>query len=273
MSAFEGFTSGTDIETKHAARWAKLSFGVKLFDAMTDGGIPRRGIVEIAGDPGSGKTQIALKLALEAQRQDPDASVVFISTEHPFPSGRLLEMEAALKRQHPSDPFVQQHNFADGVLVEHVKYVRSLTNCLFQQLPQLLKSTRVSLVIIDSITGPFIGEKDYKARAATFREIVQRLHLLQEQYNMAVYVNNQVRSVIDASGPQRRGKCIAALGLTWSSLVHTRLQLCRNAGKYKRCIVLFGPTIGPAHGVFQIDESGPCDIPDLPLGHMPDTNK
>lgn len=94
---------------------------------MTDGGIPRRGIVEIAGDPGSGKTQIALKLALEAQRQDPDASVVFISTEHPFPSGRLLEMEAALKRQHPSDPFVQQHNFADGVLVEHVKYVVSRT--------------------------------------------------------------------------------------------------------------------------------------------------
>ncbi|XP_050086263.1 DNA repair protein XRCC3 [Anopheles aquasalis] len=273
MSAFEGFTSGTDIETKHAARWAKLSFGLELLDAMTDGGIPRRGIVEMAGDPGAGKTQIALKLALEAQRQVPDASVVFISTEHPFPSGRLLQMEAALKRRHPRDPFVQQHNFADHILVEHVKCVPSLTNCLFKQLPQLLRSTPVSLVIIDSITGPFIGEHDYKARAATFREIVKQLQLYQEQYNMAVYVNNQVRCVIDGSVPQTKGKKIAALGLSWSSMVHTRLQLCRTEGKYKRCVVVFGPTIGPAHGVFQIDESGPCDVPDLPLGHIPDMNE
>ncbi|ETN63493.1 spindle-b recombination protein spn-b [Anopheles darlingi] len=273
MSRFEGLISGTNVERKHAARGGKLSFGLKLLDAMTDGGIPRRGIVEMAGDPGTGKTQIALKLALEAQRQVPGTSVVFISTEHPFPSGRLLQMEAALKRQHPHDPFVQQHNFADRILVEHVKCVLSLMNCLFQQLPNLLESTPVSLLIIDSMTGPFIGEDDYIGRADTYRLIVKHLQLFQEQYNMAVYVNNQVRCLIDSSGSQTKDKYIPALGLSWSSLVHTRLQLYRNEGKYKRCNVVFGPTIGPAHGVFQIDESGPCDVPDLPLGHMPDMNE
>lgn len=258
-SEFEGFCSGSDILTKHPDRWRKISFGVPVLDHLTDGGVSCRGIFEVAGDPGSGKTQIALKLALIAQHEVPDSSVVYICTEHMFPSGRLLQMEQAYKRQHPHDKAVQAHNFADHILVEHVRCVPSLMACLFERLPQLLEKTKISLLIVDSITSPFLEEKNYVSRAETFRTLVGRLQQLQQQHNFATFVTNQVRAVIDSAtlDDQRH---VPALGLAWSSLVHTRLQLSRKINTNERqCTVVFGPSLTPKHEHYAIDESGPVD--------------
>ncbi|XP_061503323.1 DNA repair protein XRCC3 [Anopheles gambiae] len=259
-SEFEGFSSGSEILTKHADRWRKVSFGVPVFDRLTGGGIGARGIFELAGDPGSGKTQIALKLALTAQRTVPNSCVVYICTEHRFPSRRLLQMEAEYKRQQSGDDAVRDHNFVDHILVEHVWCVPTLMACLFDRLPKLLESTKISVLIIDSIASPFVEERDYISRAETFRSIVHRLHQLQERHNFAICVTNQVRSVIDSStlDDQRN---VPALGLAWSTLVHTRLQLSRTtlSSNDRRCTVVFGPSAPTTHGFYQIDESGPVD--------------
>ncbi|XP_053670487.1 DNA repair protein XRCC3 [Anopheles nili] len=257
---FEGFTSGNDIVTKHADRWRKLSFGVAVLDHLTNGGIPMRGIFELAGDPGSGKTQIALKIALEAQRQAPNHSVVYICTEHMFPSKRLMQMEMECKRSNANDQLVQLRNFADHILVEHIRCVTTLTACLYDRLPKLLQKTPISILIIDSITNPFLEEKDYVSRAGTFRTIVHRLQQLQERYNFALFVTNQVRSVIDSATLEDE-RIIPALGLAWGSLVHTRLQLFRIANSNeRRCSVVFGPSLIPTYGYFGIDASGPIDL-------------
>uniref|UniRef100_A0AAG5CSR2 RecA family profile 1 domain-containing protein n=1 Tax=Anopheles atroparvus TaxID=41427 RepID=A0AAG5CSR2_ANOAO len=266
-SAFEGFSCGVDIVNKFANRWRKLSFGVPVFDRLTGGGIPMRGIFELAGDPGSGKTQIALKLALEAQRQVEGSSVVYICTEHMFPSGRLLQMEAEYKRLNPHDEAIRSHRFVDNILVEHIRCVPKLTACLFDRLPVLLEKTPVSLLIIDSITSPFLEEDDFVARAQTFRMTVHRLQQLQERHNFAIFVTNQVRAVIDSSTLDDE-RTVPALGLAWSTVVHTRLQLARLANtNQKLCAVSFGPTVSPGQGFFQIDESGPVDVPDTSQSH------
>lgn len=258
-AGFEGFSSGSEISTKHANRWRRISFGVPVLDRLTNGGVSCRGVFEVAGDPGSGKTQIALKLALTAQRDVPDASVVYICTEHMFPSGRLLQMEQEYKRQHPHDTTVQAHSFADHILVEHVRCVPSLMVCLFDRLPKLLESTKISVLIIDSITSPFLEEKNYITRAETFRTIVGRLLQFQQQYNFATFVTNQVRSVIDSATLDDQ-RLVPALGLAWSSLVHTRLQLSRKMNSNERlCTVVFGPDLAPKNGHYCIDESGPVD--------------
>uniref|UniRef100_A0A182W312 RecA family profile 1 domain-containing protein n=1 Tax=Anopheles minimus TaxID=112268 RepID=A0A182W312_9DIPT len=258
-SVFEGFCTGSEVLTKYADRWSKVSFGVPVLDRLTGGGISCRGIFELAGDPGAGKTQIALKLALSAQHGVPGSSVVYICTEHLFPSSRLLQMEAAHKRQYPEDDTVHAHNFADHILVEHARCVPTLLTCLFDQLPKLLEKTKISVLIIDSITSPFVEEKNYIQRAETFRSLVHRLHHLQEQHNFATLVTNQVRSVIDSAtlDDQRN---VPALGLAWSTLVHTRLQLSRKMNSNeRRCCVVFGPSLTPKHGFYQINELGPVD--------------
>ena len=45
-----------------------LPLGCPELDALLAGGIPRRGITELAGESGSGKTQLCLQIALEAAR-------------------------------------------------------------------------------------------------------------------------------------------------------------------------------------------------------------
>ncbi|XP_053667738.1 DNA repair protein XRCC3 [Anopheles marshallii] len=258
-SLFEGFCTGGEILTKHADRWRKISFGVPVFDRLTGGGISCRGIFELAGDPGSGKTQIALKLALTAQSEVPDSSVVYICTEHMFPSSRLLQMEAEFKRQYPYDDTVQAHNFADHILVEHVRCVPTLIACLFDRLPKLLEKTKISVLIIDSITSPFVEEKNYILRAETFRSIVYRLQHLQEHHNFATFVTNQVRAVINSATLDDQ-RIVPALGLAWSTLVHTRLQLFRKMNSNeRRCCVVFGPSLPPKLGYYEINESGPVD--------------
>lgn len=136
----------------------------------------------------------------------------------------------------------------------------TLMACLFDRLPKLLESTKISMLIIDSIASPFLEERDYISRAETFRSIVHRLHQLQERHNFAICVTNQVRSVIDSStlDDQRN---VPALGLAWSTLVHTRLQLSRTtlSSNDRRCTIVFGPSAPPKHGFYQIDESGPVD--------------
>ncbi|XP_058117646.1 DNA repair protein XRCC3 [Anopheles ziemanni] len=262
MPEFEGFSSGNEIVNKHASRWRKLSFGVPVLDRLSSGGIPMRGIFELAGDPGSGKTQIALKLALEAQRQIKGSSVVYICTEHMFPSGRLLQMEAEYKRQNSHDEAIRCHQFVDNVLVEHIRCVPKLMACLFDRLPALLEKTLVSLLIIDSITNPFLEDEDYVSRAQTFRTMVHRLQVLQERHNFAIFVTNQVRAVIDSATLDDE-RTIPALGLAWSTLIHTRMQLSRLANtKQKLCSFTFGSTTTPGQGFFQIDETGPVDVSD-----------
>uniref|UniRef100_A0A3F2YX48 RecA family profile 1 domain-containing protein n=1 Tax=Anopheles farauti TaxID=69004 RepID=A0A3F2YX48_9DIPT len=259
QAEFEGFSSGSAIFTKHANRWRKLSFGVAVLDRLSGGGVPCRGIFELAGDPGSGKTQIALKLALSALQLSPDSCVVYICTEHMFPSGRLLQMEAEHKRLNADNETTQTHNFADHILVEHVRCVPTLKACLFDRLPKLLSKKTISLLIIDSITSPFLEEKDYVSRAESFRAIVRRLQQYQEQHNFTTFVTNQVRSVIDSATLDDE-QIIPALGLAWGTLVHTRLQISRiTNSNVRRCSVIFGPCLVPRHGYFHINESGPVD--------------
>ena len=47
---------------------APLSLGCPALDALLSGGVPRRGITELAGESGSGKTQLCLQMALESAR-------------------------------------------------------------------------------------------------------------------------------------------------------------------------------------------------------------
>lgn len=106
--------------TAHPHRWRKLRFNIASLDRLTGGGISARGVVEIAGDAGSGKTQLALHLALSCQRQCPKhvRGVVYISTEHPFPSKRLVQMEQTLRNSSGVGP--EGGKYSDNIFVEHL---------------------------------------------------------------------------------------------------------------------------------------------------------
>ncbi|XP_062559012.1 DNA repair protein XRCC3 [Armigeres subalbatus] len=253
-----GFLTAQEALAWHHQRWRKTKFCVNGLDQLTGGGISSRGVVEIAGDPGSGKTQLCLHLALVCQIQNESRNgIVYVSTEHPFPSKRLVQMEQALKRNGVG--MGEGKKFTDSVFVEHLNTAEALEECINQRLPVLLENNPICLLIIDSITAVYADELNFVDRAQSFRRVVTALHALQDRFDFAIVCTNQVRSVVDSSTLDDE-RIVPAMGLAWGSLVHTRFQLSRMAGSGERkCQLLFSPTAAPGQCYFTITEAGISD--------------
>ncbi|KAL9693856.1 hypothetical protein quinque_013141 [Culex quinquefasciatus] len=253
-----GFLNAKQALTAHPNRWRKLRFNVASLDRLLcTGGISARGVVEISGDAGSGKTQLALHLALTCQQQCPERrGVVYISTEHPFPSKRLVQMEQALRNS--SGVGHEVGKYSDNIFVEHLNNPSALEQCITDRLPVLLENNPIRLLVIDSIAAVYADEEDYVERAESFRRLVHSLHALQERFDFVTVCTNQVRAVVDDYDGEE--KVIPALGLAWGSLVHTRIQLRRIMGTNRRvCQLLFCPTAEPAECYFVIAQAGILD--------------
>ena len=114
----------------HCLQWSRLSFGCKALDKCTGGGIVTRGITEICGISGAGKTQLLLQLSLTVQLprelQGLDGGVAFICTENSFPSKRLFEMSKTFAAKYPSLDI----NYLANVHVEHVLHSVSSFNII-----------------------------------------------------------------------------------------------------------------------------------------------
>lgn len=62
----QGFTTALEIENL-VDKWRRLSTGCPILDHAIGGGFPARGITELAGESGCGKTQLCLQLCLSVQ--------------------------------------------------------------------------------------------------------------------------------------------------------------------------------------------------------------
>lgn len=125
----------------------KIKIGCPLIDRILDGGLTCRGITEISGESGTGKTQICLQLCIMVQYPEEigglnaglykiylddiymqvlnimnQIGAVYICTEDVFPSKRLQQLfqtfpVAFAKRYRLKTSFTTQ--FADNIYIEH----------------------------------------------------------------------------------------------------------------------------------------------------------
>lgn len=198
-------------------------------DESLGGGVPVRGITEVTGESGSGKTQLALQLALHAQLPPSSGGlgkgVAYICTESQFPAVRLQQLIYHLQDKHTQGP----KTFTDNIFIQHVSDMESLVDCIRYQLPHLVPSRQVGLVVIDSVAAAFRAEDGAEVnKTIPLQTLGYRLHQLASSYDVAVVAINQVTA---AMGKQnlygRTGNITPALGLSWANLVTTRLMLIR----------------------------------------------
>lgn len=101
-----------------ATKWRRITFGCTALDRITENGLPIRGITEIVGESGCGKSQICLQLALNVQLPVPNGGLekaaVYICTENAFPSKRLVQMVGYRDMTHRTD-----HKWLEKILIEH----------------------------------------------------------------------------------------------------------------------------------------------------------
>ncbi|MCD6496123.1 MAG: DNA repair and recombination protein RadA [Candidatus Aenigmarchaeota archaeon] len=187
-----GFEPATEVMKKRL-KMGRITTGSKELDKMLGGGIETQAITEMHGAFGSGKSQIALQLAVNVQlpkeKGGLGAKAIFIDTEGTFRPERIRQMaqgaglnpEKALQNIYVAKAYNSDHQVI-----------------LAEKSEELLKKGDVKLIIVDSITSAF--RSDYTGRgtlADRQQKLNRHLHQLQKMadvYNAAVYITNQVMS-------------------------------------------------------------------------------
>ncbi|MBN2368602.1 DNA repair and recombination protein RadA [Candidatus Woesearchaeota archaeon] len=183
-----GFESGTDI-LKRRQSIIKIPTGSENLNKLLGGGFETGAIVECFGEFGSGKTQIAHALAVQCQKQNPNAVAVFIDTENTFRPERIIE----LAKGAGLDP---------EIVLGNIKVARAYNSdhqmLLAEKVSDLIskQGLNVKVVIVDSLTAhfraEFIGRGTLAERQQKLNKHMHELLKVADSNNVLVYVTNQV---------------------------------------------------------------------------------
>jgi hypothetical protein len=212
------------------------------------------GITEIAGMAGSGKTQMALALCVQAASISPDApqhqKALYLSlgegTTQPKLAQRLGQMAGS-----SLDPL--QH-----ILTRIVHNQDDLLELLTGDLPTMLQQCNFRIVVLDSIAGMFrVPETSIAQRSETLFRVASILKKLSAQYNVPVVVVNQVTASFSA-----KNAVLPALGLSWQNCVNTSHILARTETSRSITVRLSSDLLVGTTRRFAIHSSGPVEVLD-----------
>ena len=183
-----GFESGMDI-LKKRQNITKVPTGSPALNTLLGGGFETGAIVECFGEFGSGKTQIAFALAVQCQKQDPDAVAVFIDTENTFRPERIIEL-------------AKGSGLNPEKVLSNIKVARAYNSdhqmLLAEKVSDLITKQKlnVKVVIVDSLTAhfraEFIGRGTLAERQQKLNKHLHELLRLADSHDVLVYVTNQV---------------------------------------------------------------------------------
>jgi DNA repair protein RadA len=189
-----GFQSGLEFAEKRE-EVLNITTGSKEFDDLLGGkGLETKAITEAFGSYGSGKTQLGLSLAVNCQipteMGGAEGKAVYIDTEGTFRPERVKQIAEA-KGMNPE-------NVLKNILVARA-FNSDHQMLLVDKVGELIKNGEpVRIVIVDSLTAHFRAEFSGRGQLADRQQKLNKyLHNLMkmaEQFNLAVYVTNQVMS-------------------------------------------------------------------------------
>lgn len=246
-----GFETGSALLEKRS-KVGRVTTGSKTFDELLGGGFETQSIVELFGEFGSSKTQIAHQLCVTVQLPEDQGGLnghaFFIDTENTFRPERIIQMAEAydldpdevLKKIHVARAYNSSHQM---LLVEKVK--------------ELSKDMSPSLLVVDSLTAHFRAE--YIGRGALAdrqQKLNKHMHdLLRwgDLNNGVVCVTNQVSSKPDAffGDPTRPiGGHIVGHTATF------RIYLRKSKGPKRIARLIDSPHLPEGEAVFSLSEKG-----------------
>ncbi|MBX4196452.1 DNA repair and recombination protein RadA [Candidatus Pacearchaeota archaeon] len=187
-----GFMDGMEFAKKREDVGYISTGSSNLNNLLGGKGVETRSMTEAYGAFGSGKTQLALTLAVNVQLPKEQGGIngkaVYIDTEGTFRPARIRQIAEAMRAS------------ADKVL-KNILVARAFNSdhqiLLIDKINEMIKDGEpIKLVIIDSLTAHFRAEFAGRGQLADRQQKLNRyLHNLirmAEQHNLAVYVTNQV---------------------------------------------------------------------------------
>ncbi|MFW5928740.1 MAG: DNA repair and recombination protein RadA [Thermoplasmatota archaeon] len=246
-----GFETGDQVLQKRKDI-GKLSTGADSFDDLLGGGIETRSITEFYGEFGSGKTQLAHQLAVNATQPTDkgglDGEVVIIDTENSFRPERIIQIaeyddidpEEVLPKIHIARAFNTHHQMllADKAL-------------------EMGEENPIKLLIVDSLTSHFraeyVGRGALAERQQTLNMHLHKLLKFADRHNAAIIVTNQVTSNPD----QFFGDPTKPIG--GNILGHTatfRIYLRKSKGNKRIARLVDSPNMPEGEAVIRLETGG-----------------
>lgn len=230
-----------------------LKFGDKVLDEQIVKCLPAKGIVDVAGEASSGKTQFCLHLLLNTitpiSHGGLGRGAFYVHTEGEFPRKRWEQLvQFRLAAMSGEDRLLE-----DQLVIHRVSTVEEMDDLLDRVRP-VLRVKSCALLIIDSIAA-LVRDLSPDARQSVLYRWVSHLQETSDDIGIPIITTNQVVDLIDDShsgasanflhpkssyGVAKRHssfmatgrRVLPALGLRWSELVNSRIVLTRTSQRY-----------------------------------------
>ncbi|OMJ10129.1 Meiotic recombination protein DMC1/LIM15-like protein [Smittium culicis] len=257
-----GFITATQFGELRACV-VNISTGSKEFDKILGGGIQTMSITEAFGEFRTGKTQIAHTLCvtsqLPLQMGGGNGKAAYIDTEGTFRPDRIREI-------------AERFGLDSSIVMDNIIYARAYNSeHQFDLLNEV--ATRFAeengvyrLLVVDSIIAlfrtDFTGRGELSERQQKLNTFLARLTRISEEFNVAVFITNQIQSdpgagltfVADPKKPV--GGNILAHAST------TRLSLRKGRGEQRVAKIYDSPDLPEAEAVYAIGGGGIIDAAD-----------
>lgn len=252
-----GFITGSEVLQKRK-NILKITTGSSNLDELLRGGIESMGITEAFGEFRTGKTQLAHTLCVTAQLPSNlnggNGKVVYIDTEGTFRPDRIV----SIAERYGVDP---------TAVLDNITYARAHTSDhqidLLTAAAAKMIEEHFALIVVDSATALFrvdyMGRGQLADRQNKLGGFLSKLMKLSEEFNVAVFITNQVMS--DPSGamtfvtdPKKPvGGHIMAHACT------TRLYLRKGKGEERVCKIYDSPSLPGSEAIYCLGDGGICN--------------
>eukprot|EP00899_Mesostigma_viride_P004686 jgi/Mesvir1/14218/Mv09669-RA.1 len=255
VSSSVSFVTGAEALAKRDATLYKITTGSDNLDAVLGGGIETMSLTEAYGEFRTGKTQLALTLCvasqLPRQLKGGAGKVAYIDAEGTFRPDRVI-------------PIAERFGLEPKSVLENIIVARAYTHehqmRMIVGLAAKFAEEPFRLLVIDSVTAlfrvDFQGRGELADRQQQLAQMLSRLTKVAEEYNIAVFMTNQVMADPGANAMfvQDAKKPIGGHILAHAST--TRLSLRKGKGEQRICKVVDSPSMPEMEATFEITTGG-----------------
>lgn len=237
----------------------KISTGSKEFDKLLGGGISSMSITECFGEFRTGKTQLAHTMCVTAQLPvelgGANGKAVYIDTEGCFRPERIAQI-------------AERFNLDPEAAVSNIIYARAFNSehqydLLSELAVRLCEDRDYRLIIVDSIMAlfrtDFTGRGELAERQNRLGQMLVRLIRMAEEFNVAVYLSNQMTSdpgAMSFAGVEPK-KPVGGHVLAHAS--QTRIYLRKGRAEQRVAKLWDSPDMPESEAVYEITTGGIAD--------------
>jgi len=187
-----GFITGTQLRENRSSR-TRLTTGCIAVDQILEGGIESETITEVAGENGSGKTQLCHMLAINTQLPIEDGgldgAVAWVDTEDTLRPERITQICEA--RGYDGEEILKNIHHGNA---RNTPEQKRFIGRLFRIIPE----NNIKLIIVDSMIGhlrsEYIGRGTLSVRQNELTKMLHELMNLAQAMKVTVVYTNQIIS-------------------------------------------------------------------------------